>query len=92
MVKENWDKSQLDEKRGLFKVILFKSNRTCISQYSLNCFKFLKYIFKEIDKVNKDFYGKITMIIKKMINISYTLSLVIKYIDQNVKEIQVLRE
>lgn len=39
-------------------VVLIKSNFIGIPQYSMNLFKFPKYIFKETDKINKDFFWK----------------------------------
>lgn len=38
------------------KVVLIHLNLTGMSEYPINWFKFPKYISKEIDKVNRDFF------------------------------------
>lgn len=53
------------------KVILIKSNFTGIPQYSINWFKFLKYIYMDINGLNKFFFFEKIIVIITTINIGY---------------------
>lgn len=70
------------------KVILIKSSLIGVSQYLMNWFKFSKFIAKDIDKVNKDFFGIIIVIIRILIIINLLLWLGIKFVSLNVLSIR----